>query len=77
MAENMLAMDIMDKPEYTCTPDVSLPDIYRKFSETDTEAIPIVDAEGKPLGMIEKFAVDHYLHTKIIELERKLQSMGA
>ena len=77
MAENMLAMDIMDRPEHTCAPDTSLPAVYEQFSECDTEALPIVDADGRPLGMIEKFAVDHYLHTRIIELQRRLTAMGS
>ena len=75
-AETMLALDIMDKPEYVCTPEVSLPDIYKKFEETDTEMLPIVDKENRPLGVIEKFAVDHYIHTRLLELNRKLESLG-
>ena len=75
-AETMLALDIMDKPEYTCTPEVSLPDIYKKFSDTDTETMPIIDEEGKPLGVVEKFAIDHYVHTRMLELHRKLESLG-
>lgn len=75
-AESMLAMDIMDKPEYTCTPDVSLPEIYEKFSETDTDVMPIIDKNGAPLGVVEKFAVDHYLRSRIIELHRKLEILS-
>ncbi len=75
-AESMLAMDIMDKPEYTCSPEMSLPEVYEKFSETDTDAMPVVGSEGTVYGVAEKFAVDHYLHTRIIELHRKLESLG-
>lgn len=75
-AENMLAIDIMDKPGPTCSPSDLLPSVYKQFSDADTEYIPIVDAGGIPQGMMEKFAVDHYLHTRIIELHRKIESLG-
>ena len=76
LAETMLALDIMDKPEQTCTPDLSLPDLYKYFSDTDTEFMPIVNDKGEPLGVIEKFAVDHYVHRRILELNAKVESLG-
>ncbi len=75
-ADSMLAMDIMDKPKCTCQPDDSLPDLYKKYSDFDTDCIPIIDEKGKPYGVMEKFATDHYLHTRIIELKRKVESLG-
>lgn len=75
-AEGMLAMDIMDKPEVTCTPDVSLPDAYKLFADNDTEAISIVDKENKPMGMLEKYTVDHYIHTRLVELQHRVESLG-
>jgi len=75
-AENMLAMDIMDKPEHVCTPDVPLPEVYERFSEADTDVLPIVGKNNEPLGVIEKFAVDHYLRARIIELHRKLEVLS-
>ena len=41
-AENMLAIDIMDKPGPTCSPSDLLPSVYKQFSDADTEYIPIV-----------------------------------
>ncbi|MBB5219159.1 NhaP-type Na+/H+ or K+/H+ antiporter [Treponema rectale] len=76
MAETLLAVDIMDRPVCTCHADTSLPDVYDMFSENDTEAIPIVDADGRALGVLEKFAADHYIHTRILEVNRKLESLG-
>ena len=37
--------------------------------------MPIVDTEGEALGILEKTTVDHYLHTRIIELNRKLDEL--
>lgn len=75
-ADTLLAVDIMDKPICTCSPEDSLPDVYKKFSDADTESMPIVDNDGKPLGIMEKFAADHYLHTRILEINRKLENMA-
>lgn len=76
MGEYMLAMDIMEKPKVTCTPQTSLPDAYQLFADYDTEAISIVDEQGKPMGILEKFTVDHFLHRKLVELEHKLTQMS-
>lgn len=72
----MLAMDIMEKPALTCTPDTSLTDAYKLFDDYDTEAICIINDKQEPMGILEKFTVDHYLHTQLIELEHKLAKMG-
>lgn len=74
-AESMLAMDVMDKPVITCKPSTMLPEAYQLFEEYDVDAIPIIDTDGTPLGILEKSAVDHFLHTKIIELHRKLEEL--
>lgn len=76
MAESVLAMDIMDPPFVTCSPEDTLPDAYRMFNEHDTEAIPIVSDDGEILGVAEKSTLDHYVHTRIIELHRKLEKLG-
>lgn len=74
-AENMLAMDVMDIPRITVKPSTTLPDAYAMFEQHDIEAMPIVDADGDALGILEKNTVDHYLHTRIIELNRKLDEL--
>ena len=76
IADSMLALDIMDKPSFYCTADSLLPDVLKTFSDTDSESLPIVDADMKPLGMIEKFAVDHYVHTRVLELHRTVEKLG-
>ncbi len=76
MGTYMLAMDIMDKTALTCTPETSLPDAYRLFDDYDTQAVCIVDENKEPLGILEKNTVDHYLHVKVLELEKKLTVMA-
>lgn len=75
-AETLLAMDIMDPPTISCTPNLMLPEVYKLFEENDTEALPIIDADGTILGILEKPTIDHYIHTRIIELHRKIEKLG-
>lgn len=72
----MLAMDIMDKLTHTCLPTTSLMDVYQIFDDYDISAISIVNDKNEPLGILERFVVDHYLHTRIVELEHKLTAMA-
>ena len=77
MGEALLAMDLMEKPKVTCSPETFLPEAYQIFTDYDTEAICVVDEENRPLGMLEKFIVDHYIHGRIVDLEHKLAKMEA
>ena len=74
-AESMLAMDVMDPAKITVKPSTTLPDAYALFEDNDIDAMPIVDTDGEALGILEKTTVDHYLHTRIIELNRKLDEL--
>lgn len=76
MADELLAMDIMDKPGHVCAANVHISDVCTIMEENGEEAIPVVDENNKPLGMVERFAIDHYIHTRVIEMQRKLQEMG-
>jgi len=76
-AFSMLAVDVMDRPVITCGPEDLLPNVYNLFDEYDVEAMPIVDENGKPMGIMERQTADHYLHTRVLELNRKLESLDA
>ena len=43
----------------------------------ETSKIEAFIALVEPLGILEKFAVDHYIHSQIVELEHKLAKMEA
>ena len=75
-AEGIPAMDIMNHQTVTCQPNLPLSDAYTMYAEHDTDAISIVDAQQKPLGILEKYTVDHYLHMRVVELEHTVQTMG-
>ncbi len=76
LAENLLATDIMDPVAVTCSPQLMLPEAYKLFDDYDTEAIPIVGYNDELLGVLEKPALDHYVHARIIELHRKIEKLG-
>ena len=76
LAESLLAMDIMDSPLTSCRPATTLPEAYELFEKFDAEAIPIVDENEKPLGILEKTTIDHYIHTRLLELHRKIEKLG-
>lgn len=76
LAESLLAMDIMDAPDLCCSPETTLPEAYELFEKTDTAALPIVDENNMPLGILEKTTIDHYIHTRILELHRKIEKLG-
>ena len=76
-AFSMLAVDVMDRPVITCSPNDLLPNVYTLFDDYDVEAIPIVDEDGKTMGILEHQTVDHYLHARVLELNRKLESLDA
>ncbi len=77
LANSMLAIDIMDLPVITCRPEDSLPAVYTLFDEYDLDAIPIVTEDGKTMGILERITTDHYLHARVMELNRKLESLDA
>lgn len=76
LSESLMAMDIMEKPYITCRADMTIPELNKLFAENNIDAIPVVDENKNVVGMIEKYAVEHYLHQKVIELHKKLEKLG-
>ena len=76
MSEALMAMDILDPIKISCTPTILIPDVLKMFDEHDTEALPIIDNDGKLLGVVEKPTIDHYLRGKVLELHKQIASLG-
>ena len=74
--ESLLAMDIMEPVPVICSPEMKIPDLYELFTKNDCDAIAIADANNKASGVIEKSAVDHFLHQQVIALHKKIASLG-
>lgn len=76
LSESLMACDVMETPSATCTATTPVPELYKLFSNYDTETIPIVDEQGSCLGVAEKYTLDHYLHAKVMELHKKVADLG-
>jgi CBS domain-containing protein len=48
----MKAKDLMTSDPTVCRPETRLPEVARMMCEEDCGAIPVVDAQGKPLGVV-------------------------
>ena len=77
LAEGLLAVDIMDMPGPCCNPETTLPEAYELFEKYDIQALPIVDGKNRPMGILEKTTIDHYIHTRILELNRTVDDLDA
>ncbi|MCQ2604393.1 MAG: cation:proton antiporter [Spirochaetia bacterium] len=71
----VIAADIMEDYDISCTPEMSIPEVYKLFEINDTDALPIIDKNGDVLGVIEKPAVQHYLRAQALALQQKLASL--
>lgn len=76
LSEGLMACDVMEVPEVTCTATTPVPELYKLFSNYDTETVPIVNDQGICLGVAEKYTLDHYLHAKVMELHKKVTDLG-
>ena len=76
MSDAIMAMDILEPTKTSCTPTMLIPDVLKLFDENDTEALPIINKEGKLLGVVEKPTIDHYLRGKVLELHKQIASLG-
>ena len=75
-SQAVMAFDIMEEYPVTCTPDMSIPEVYKLFETYDTEAIPIVDKDGIACGVMEKHTIQRYLRSQALALQQKLASLG-
>lgn len=76
LSESLMACDVMEAPQVTCTATTPVPELYKLFSDYDVETIPIVDQRGCCLGVAEKYTLDHYLHAKVVELHQRVTQLG-
>ena len=53
--------DIAERPHYTIGPDVPLDEAYRFLEEQDAERIPVVDGEGRLIGVLSRSVLQRRL----------------
>ncbi len=71
----VIAADIMEEWEVTCTPEMGIPEVYKLFDENGVEALPIVDKDGIACGVMEKYTIQRYLRSQALALQQKLASL--
>ncbi|MEL3907345.1 MAG: cation:proton antiporter [Treponema sp.] len=69
--EYLLATDIMLSVHTVCSPNTGIAELFALYTKYDCDALPIADESGKSFGIIEKNAVEHFMHQKMIELHTK------
>ena len=87
--DSLVACDIMDAPQKTVTPEDSLAAVLAAFDEYDTNAFPIVSADGSAhdkasgvavgvaLGIAERSAIDHYIHERVLSAHISSERLNA
>ena len=53
--------EIAEEPYYTLDPDASLDEAFRFLEERDAERVPVVDADGRLLGVLSRSVVQRRL----------------
>lgn len=76
LSECLLAVDIMDLPVAFCYPETTLPEAYELFEKHDIQALPIIGENKRPMGILEKTTIDHYIHSRILELQRTVEVLS-
>ena len=71
----LLAYDIMEPVICTCNPDTEATEVRKNLKEFAIQSIPMVDKEGKVLGMIENRGLQQLFSRKIAELQKKAKTL--
>ncbi len=74
-SDYLLAYDIMEPIICTCTPDTEASVIRRDLKTFDIQSLPMVNEEGKVLGMIENRGLQQLFSRKIAELQNKAKDL--
>ena len=53
--------DIAERPHYTIGPDVPLEEAYRFLEQHDAERVPVVDGEGRLMGVLSRSVLQRRL----------------
>jgi len=71
--KHLTVRDIMHRDVVSCTPDESLKDVANKFYRYRVSGMPVVDSDGKPIGMISE---RHLIQAALPDYETLIQNLA-
>ncbi len=75
LSDYLLAYDIMEPVICTCTPDTEATEIRNDLKRFDIQSMPMVDKEGRVLGMIENRGLQQLFSRRIAQLQMKAKTL--
>jgi CBS domain-containing protein len=73
----LLAVDVMESPIALAASESSIFELKRTLARYNLEYLPVVDGDNKIVGFIERRMLYKIISTKVIELQRKADSLEA
>ncbi len=75
LSDYLLAYDIMEPVICTCTPDTEATEVRNDLKRFDIQSMPMVDKEGRVLGMIENRGLQQLFSRRIAQLQMKAKTL--
>lgn len=72
----ILAHDLMEMPIAVTNSEAPVSEIRETLNRYDIEYLPVVDKDNKIQGLIERKRLNKHIATKIIELQKQVDSLG-
>ena len=72
----LLAIDVMETIPATASPETSIAEVKDLVRRNKLEYLPIVSQDGKLEGFLEARAIEKLISQKLVELQRKSESLG-
>lgn len=72
----LLAHDLMEPVRAVTTPETPMTEVVDLLKQYNLEYLPVVTHDKRVTGFIESRAIQRFISTKIIELQRQAESLG-
>lgn len=75
-SQAVIAADIMDEWKGVCSPEMSIPEVYKLFEKYDTDVLPVVDKDGFVCGIMERHTIERYLKAQVLAIRQRIAQLG-
>ncbi len=72
----LLAYDLMEPVIAKTSPDLPMIEVQEILNRYNLEYLPVISAENKVLGFLEKRQISRKISTRLIELQKQAESLG-